>query len=256
MSRARHIPPPTSQLPNPHSRLFLPAVQLIQKVPRRTRTVRASMTILLPPTKSEAMLSSRRWKAGVWSVGCLLACLAGSSRAAAQSTGELWGDFTIDWLQSQPSDLGGRRRAQEIDHSAGGHVWVGEPGRYSICPVHAREVGRRTCRSRLGLQAERRRRDRDQSARRTLLSYPLATAGGSWGATRRRTRETAAASPGALQSPASRVQDKDPLNGGATTTTWRLRDRQEISLSVQSQEVDRGRRRVRDRRRRAVRAAR
>ena len=46
-------------------------------------------------------MSSRRWKAGVWSVGFLLAWLAGSSRAAAQSTGELWGDFMIDWLQTR-----------------------------------------------------------------------------------------------------------------------------------------------------------
>ena len=50
------------------------------------------------------------------------------------------------------------------------------------------------------------------------------------GATRRRTRETAAASPGAAPiSCVSSTEDKDPLNGGATTTTWRLRDRQEIS---------------------------
>jgi len=33
-------------------------------------------------------MSSRRWQAGVWGVGCLLACLVGSSGAAAQSTGE------------------------------------------------------------------------------------------------------------------------------------------------------------------------
>src|SRR5437660_89603 len=53
-------------------------------------------------------MSSRRWKAGVWSVASLLACLAGSYRAAAQPTGELWGDFTIDWLQS-------RRLTWEVD---------------------------------------------------------------------------------------------------------------------------------------------
>ena len=48
MSRARHHTPPPSQLPNPHSHPFLLAVRSIQKVPSRTRTVRASMTILLP----------------------------------------------------------------------------------------------------------------------------------------------------------------------------------------------------------------
>ena len=161
------------------------------------------MTILLPRNKERGM-SSRRWKAGVWSVvpaGVPRRLVQGSGAVDRRVVGRLHDRLAAE----QTPDVEGRRQAQEIDHRAGRHVWVGEPGRYAICPIHAREVGRRPCRSRLGLQAERRRRDRDQIARRTLLSYPLATAGGSRGATRRRTRETAAASPGARQSPASRL---------------------------------------------------
>ncbi len=62
-------------------------------------------------------------------------------QVAAQSTGELWGDFTIDWLQT-------RRLTWQVDvepkksiTSAGRHVQVGQPERDAICPVHAREVG-------------------------------------------------------------------------------------------------------------------
>ena len=55
------------------------------------------MTILLPRNNERGDVI----QAGVWGVGCLLACLAASSSAAALSTGELWGDFTIDWLQSR-----------------------------------------------------------------------------------------------------------------------------------------------------------
>jgi Protein of unknown function (DUF2490) len=174
-------------------------------------------------------MSSRPWKPGVWSVGCLLACIAGSSRAAAQSTGELWGDFTIGWLQSE-------RLTWEIDVEpraaitvpAGKSRWVSLALIPEVQYTLARWVDvigevKSTykpngddvieTKSRAGLYFH-------------ILSRLLADRGARRGAEREKQPLRRLVPNNLLR---LEYEDKAPLNGGAATTTWRLRDRQEIS---------------------------
>ena len=201
---------------------------MIQKVPRSTRTVRASMTILLPRNTGEAM-SSRRWKAGVWGVGCLLTCLAGSSKATAQSTGELWGEFTIDWLQTRRltwgvdvepkksitvpegiSEWASLNVTPSVQYTLAKWVdalaevdWGYKPNGDDVIETKSRAGLHFHILSRLlGDRRARRGADREKQPLRRLVPSNLLRL---------------------------EYEDKDPLNGGATTTTWRLRDRQEIA---------------------------
>jgi Protein of unknown function (DUF2490) len=174
-------------------------------------------------------MSSRRWKAGVWSVGCLLACLAGSSRAAAQSTGELWGDFMIDWLQT-------RRLTWEVEVEpkksitvpAGASEWASLNVTPSVQYTLTKWVDTLAevdwgykpngddvieTKSRVGLYFH-------------ILSRLLGDRGARRGADREKQPLHRLVPSNLLR---LEYEDKDPLNGGATTTTWRLRDRQEIS---------------------------
>jgi hypothetical protein len=174
-------------------------------------------------------MSSRRWKAGVWSVGCLLACLAGSPRGAAQSTGELWGDFMIDWLQT-------RRLTWEVEVEpkksitvpAGTSGWTSLDVTPSVQYTLAKWVDTLAevdwgykpngndvieTKSRVGLYFH-------------ILSRLLADRGARRGADREKQPLHRLVPNNLLR---LEYEDKDPLNGGATTTTWRLRDRQEIS---------------------------
>jgi len=174
-------------------------------------------------------MSSRRWKAGVWGVGCLLACLAGSSRTAAQSTGELWGDFTIDWLQS-------RRLTWQVDVEPKKSISVpsGTSGWTSLNVTPAVQYtlakwvdalaevdwGYKPngddvieTKSRVGLYFH-------------ILSRLLADRGARRGVEREKQPLRRLVPSNLLR---FEYEDKDSLNGGATTTAWRLRDRQEIS---------------------------
>ena len=175
------------------------------------------------------MLSSRRWKASVWSAACLLACLAGSSRVAAQSTGELWGEFTIDWLQS-------RRLTWEVDVEpkksitlpAGTSEWASLNVTPSVQYTLAKWVDALAevdwgykpngddvieTKSRVGLYFH-------------ILSRLLADRGARRGAEREKQPLRRLVPSNLLR---LEYEDEDLLNGGATTPTWRLRDRQEIA---------------------------
>ena len=177
-------------------------------------------------------MSSRCWKAGVWSVACLLACLAGSSKVSAQSTGELWGTFTIDWLQTSrltwevevepkksitvPSGTSGWAAldvtpavyytlANWVD-ALGEFHWGYKPNGDDVIETESRVGFYFQILSRL--LADRRARsgaEREKRPLRRLVPSNLLR---------------------------FEYEDKDPLNGGATTTTWRLRDRQEISYPL------------------------
>jgi hypothetical protein len=174
-------------------------------------------------------MSSRRWQAGVWGVGCLLACLVGSSGAAAQSTGELWGDFAIDWLQT------GRLTWQvDVEPKKSITVPAGTPGwaslnvTPSVYYTLAKWVDALAevdwgfkpngddvieTNSRVGFSFH-------------ILSRLLADRGARRGAEREKHPLRRLVPSNLLR---FEYEDKAPLNGGATTTTWRLRDRQEIS---------------------------
>jgi len=174
-------------------------------------------------------MSSRRWKAGVWSVGCLLGCLAGSSTAAAQSTGEMWGDFRIDWLQT-------RRLTWEIEVEpkksitvpSGTSGWASLDVTPSVQYTLAKWVDALAefdwgykpngddvieTDSRVGFNFR-------------ILSQLLPDRGARRGAEREKQPLRRFVPSNLLR---FEYEDKDPLNGGATTTTWRLRDRQEIA---------------------------
>jgi hypothetical protein len=174
-------------------------------------------------------MSSRRWKAGVWNVACLLAWLAGSSRAAAQSTGELWGDFTIDWLQT-------RRLTWEVEVEpkksitvpSGTSGWASLDVTPSVQYTLAKWVDALAevdwgykpngddvidTKSRVGLNFH-------------ILSRLLASRWARRGGELEKQPLRRLVPNNLLR---LEYEDKDPLNGGATTTTWRLRDRQEIS---------------------------
>ena len=174
-------------------------------------------------------MSSRRWQAGVWGVGCLLACLVGSSGAAAQSTGELWGDFTIDWLQT------GRLTWQvEVEPQKSITVPARTPGWASlnVTPSVQYTLAKWVdalaevdwgykpngddvieTKSRVGFSFH-------------ILSRLLADRGARRGAEREKHPLRRLVPSNLLR---FEYEDKAALNGGATTTTWRLRDRQEIS---------------------------
>ena len=174
-------------------------------------------------------MSSSCWKAGVWSVGCLLVCLTGSSRASAQSTGELWGTFTVDWLQT-------RRLTWEVEVEPKKSITVpaGTSGWASldITPAVQYTLAKWVdvlgefdwgykpngddvieTKSRVGFSFH-------------ILSRLLADRGARPGVEREKQPLRRLVPSNLLR---FEYADKDPLNGGATTTTWRLRDRQEIS---------------------------
>ena len=182
-------------------------------------------------------MSSRRWKTGVWSVGCLLACLACSSRAAAQSTGELWGDFTIDWLQT-------RRLTWEVEVEpkksntvpAGTSGWASLDVTPSVQYTLAKWVDTLAevdwgykpngddvieTQSRVGFYFH-------------ILSRLLANRGAPRGADLEKQPLRRLVPNNLLR---LEYRNEDPLNGGATTTTWRLRDRQEISYPFNRQKL-------------------
>jgi Protein of unknown function (DUF2490) len=174
-------------------------------------------------------MSSRRSRAGVWSVGCLLACLAGSSRAAAQSTGELWGDFTIDWLQS-------RRLTWQVDVEPKKSISVpsGTSGWTSLNVTPAVQY---TLAKWVDALAEvdwgYKPNGGDVIETKTrvgldfhILSRLLASRWARRGAELEKQPLRRLVPNNLLR---LEYEDKDPLNGGATTTTWRLRDRQGIS---------------------------
>ena len=175
------------------------------------------------------MLSSKRWKAAVWSVACLLAWLLGTSTAAAQASGEIWGNFTVGWLQSE-------RLTWEIDVEpktaitvpAGQSKWVSlalvPEVQYTLAKwvdalAKSIEVTNRTATT-----WSRPRLASDSTFRSSLDCWRIV---GRHAAPNERNMPLRRLVP--VQSPAFEYKDRDPLNGGATTTTWRLRDRQEIS---------------------------
>jgi hypothetical protein len=106
---------PTSRLPNPHSRPFLLAVRSIQQVPRRTRTVRAGMTILLPRNNERGdvieALEGGRVERGV-PAGLPRRLVQGSRAVDRRVVGRLHDRLAAE----QTPDVGGRRRAQEISY--------------------------------------------------------------------------------------------------------------------------------------------
>ena len=182
-------------------------------------------------------MSSRRWQAGVWGVGCLLACLAGSSTAAAQSTGELWGDFTIDWLQT-------RRLTWEVEVEPKKSI-TAPPGRSGWASLDVTPSVQYTLAKWVDTLAEvdwgykPNGDDVIETQSRVglnfhILSRLLANRGAPRGIEREKQPLRRLVPNNLLR---LEYTDKDPLNGGATTTTWRLRDRQEISYPFNRKKV-------------------
>ena len=163
------------------------------------------------------MLSSKRWKETVWSVACLLAWLPGTSTAAAQASGEIWGNFTVGWLQSE-------RLTWEIDVEPRAAITVpaGQSKWVSLALVPEVQYALAKWVDAIGEVKSTYKPNGDDvvetKSRVGLYFQILSSAGESRGPARRRTRETSAASPGAVQSPAFRGRGQDPLDGGATTT--------------------------------------
>ena len=109
--------PPTSRLPNPHSRPFLLAVRSIQQVPRRTRTVRAGMTILLPRNNERGDV-----------IEALEGGLRGSSMHLSTIVWLAGGGFVIGVIalvavvrRGQTDDLGSVSTAWTTEHNASYH---------------------------------------------------------------------------------------------------------------------------------------
>ncbi len=178
--------------------------------------------------KSESM-SSRGWKAGVWSVGCLVAGLAGSSTVSAQPTGELWGTFTIDWLQT-------RRLTWQIEVEPKKSITVPE-GTPAWASLDVTPAVNYTLTKWVDALAEvdwaykPNGDDVIETDSRVgfhfhILSQLLADRGARPGVEREKQPLRRLVPNNLLR---FEYQNKDPLNGGATTTTWRLRDRQEIA---------------------------
>jgi hypothetical protein len=174
-------------------------------------------------------MSSRCWKAAVWSVAFLLAWLLGTSTAAAQSSGEIWGNFTVGWLQSErltweidvepratitvPADTSrwaSLALVPEVQYTLA--KWVDVIGEVkSTYKPNGDDVVETKTRAGLYFQ---------------ILSRLLATPGANRGAEREKQPLRRVVTANLLR---LEYEDIVPLNGGATTTTWRLRDRQDIS---------------------------